>query len=62
MTNENHPTMEQIAKHHLCESDAWKHNAAVAEFDVQKKVCSDKAEWHLRAAAEILTHTPKAAV
>lgn len=56
---EKHPTIEDIIKYHLCESDAWKHSATVAEHAAQKKICTDKAEWHLRAAAEILTNAPK---
>lgn len=56
---EKHPTIEDVIKYHLCESDAWKHNATTAEFDVQKKICTNKMQWHLRAAAEILTHAPK---
>jgi len=62
MTQENHPTMEQIAKHHLEQSDAWRFTSKHPMEDDRRKVCQDKAEWHLRAADEILTHTPKAAV
>lgn len=57
---EKHPTIEDIIKYHLCESDAWKHSAEnKAPLPVQKKICRDKMQWHLRAAAEILTHAPK---